>query len=166
MVKAIETVYAGCRFRSRIEARWAVVFDHLRINWQFEAQGFALPSGDRYLPDFMIMGVGDRQFYAEIKGQQMPDTREFSVASEINIYLAPLIILAGDIPRRRGDGTGWIFEASQRSEDEYAGDWSMVTPEKALIFGACGEIADVCIPGYEEAVTAGRSARFEHGESG
>lgn len=28
-IRAIETRYAGCRFRSRLEARWAVFFDHL-----------------------------------------------------------------------------------------------------------------------------------------
>jgi len=27
-IKAIETRYAGCFFRSRLEARWAVAFDH------------------------------------------------------------------------------------------------------------------------------------------
>lgn len=26
---AVETCYRGCRFRSRLEARWAVFFDHL-----------------------------------------------------------------------------------------------------------------------------------------
>jgi hypothetical protein len=30
-MKAIETRYAGCLFRSRLEARWAVLFDHLGI---------------------------------------------------------------------------------------------------------------------------------------
>lgn len=30
-IKAIETSYAGCRFRSRLEARWAVFFDTLGI---------------------------------------------------------------------------------------------------------------------------------------
>ena len=29
MIKAIETVYNGYRFRSRLEARWAVFFDAL-----------------------------------------------------------------------------------------------------------------------------------------
>lgn len=52
-ITAIETQYAGCRFRSRLEARWAVFFDRLGIRWEYEPQGFAGP-GWRYLPDFYL----------------------------------------------------------------------------------------------------------------
>jgi hypothetical protein len=41
-VKAIETRYAGCRFRSRLEARWAVFFDALGVKWEYEREGFDL----------------------------------------------------------------------------------------------------------------------------
>jgi hypothetical protein len=37
-----ETYYRGCRFRSRIEARWAVFFDTLGIKWWYEPEGFSL----------------------------------------------------------------------------------------------------------------------------
>lgn len=50
-IKAIETRYKGYRFRSRLEARWAVFFDALQIKWEFEVQGFVTPFGP-YLPDF------------------------------------------------------------------------------------------------------------------
>lgn len=159
--KAIETSYAGCRFRSRLEARWAVVFDHLHITWQFEAQGFHLPSGN-YLPDFQIDGVR-QPFFVEIKGP-MPNAREFQVASEINLQVAPLIIFQGDLPRRRGEGTAWVLEES--GKNTY--DWIMTDPEKALIAASYVGVSTQpsAIPIWEEAVTAGRSARFEHGESG
>jgi hypothetical protein len=52
-IKAIPTRYAGRRFRSRLEARFAVFFDALRLDWHYEPQGFALPSG-WYLPDFYL----------------------------------------------------------------------------------------------------------------
>jgi hypothetical protein len=52
-IQAIETRYAGCRFRSRLEARWAVFFDHLDIRWEYEAEGFDTSAG-KYLPDFRI----------------------------------------------------------------------------------------------------------------
>lgn len=55
MIKAIETEYAGCRFRSRLEARWAVAFDHLGIEWEHEPEGFETSAG-RYLPDFRLNG--------------------------------------------------------------------------------------------------------------
>jgi hypothetical protein len=34
-VRPIETEYAGCRFRSRLEARWAVVLDAAGMNWEY-----------------------------------------------------------------------------------------------------------------------------------
>jgi hypothetical protein len=40
--RAKETRYRGCRFRSRIEARWAVFFDTLGIKWWYEPEGFSL----------------------------------------------------------------------------------------------------------------------------
>lgn len=41
-IKAIETSYAGCRFRSRLEARWAVFFDRMGVSWEYEPQGYEL----------------------------------------------------------------------------------------------------------------------------
>ena len=54
MIKAIETRYKGYNFRSRLEARWAVFFDALGIAWEYEPEGFELPDGTRYLPDFKV----------------------------------------------------------------------------------------------------------------
>ena len=39
-IKPIETVYKGDRFRSRLEARWAVFFDAARIKWEYEPEGY------------------------------------------------------------------------------------------------------------------------------
>lgn len=41
-IQAIETTYNGYRFRSRLEARWAVFFDALGIQWKYEREGYAL----------------------------------------------------------------------------------------------------------------------------
>ncbi len=54
MLKAIETVYNGYRFRSRLEARWAVFFDAMGIEYQYELEGFDLGDGGYYLPDFWL----------------------------------------------------------------------------------------------------------------
>ena len=59
-IKPIETVYNGYRFRSRLEARWAVFFDAAGIEYQYEPEGFELPSGNYYLPDFRIKCYGTR----------------------------------------------------------------------------------------------------------
>ena len=39
-IKAIETVYNGYRFRSRLEARWAVFFEAAGIEYEYEPEGF------------------------------------------------------------------------------------------------------------------------------
>lgn len=51
MIKAIETVYNGYKFRSRLEARWAVFFDTVGIEYQYEPEGYDM-DGVWYLPDF------------------------------------------------------------------------------------------------------------------
>lgn len=70
-LKAIETSYKGYRFRSRLEARWAVFFDSLYLKWQYEAEGFDLGDGIYYLPDFWFP---DLKIFVEIKGQTPTDS--------------------------------------------------------------------------------------------
>ena len=59
-IKPIETEYNGYRFRSRLEARWAVLFDALGVKYEYEPEGFELPSGKKYLPDFRVRCYGMR----------------------------------------------------------------------------------------------------------
>ena len=56
-MKAIETFYKGYRFRSRLEARWAVFFDACGVKWEYEPEGFDLGDGLYYLPDFLLHDV-------------------------------------------------------------------------------------------------------------
>lgn len=42
-IKPIETIYNGYRFRSRLEARWAVFLDSLGVKYEYEPEGFELP---------------------------------------------------------------------------------------------------------------------------
>jgi hypothetical protein len=77
-IKAIETRYKGYRFRSRLEARWAVFFDALGIAWEYEKQGFALTSGN-YLPDFWLP---KHRYWIEIKGEH-PSEEEQALGMEL-----------------------------------------------------------------------------------
>jgi len=78
-IKAIETVYKGYRFRSRLEARWAVFFDALGLEWGYEVEGLDL-GGLWYLPDFYIPDLEYR--WIEIKprlpGIEWPDHPVFN----------------------------------------------------------------------------------------
>lgn len=70
-IKAIETKYNGYRFRSRLEARWAVFFDALGVPWRYELQGYVtyFDSGGQecYLPDFLVGLPGAGHTYFEAK---------------------------------------------------------------------------------------------------
>ena len=63
MIKPIETTYQGYKFRSRLEARWAVFYDALGIRWEYEREGFDL-DGIWYLPDFYLP---THNYWIEIK---------------------------------------------------------------------------------------------------
>jgi hypothetical protein len=56
-VRPIETRYKGYRFRSRLEARWAVVFDAAGVEWHYEHEGYDLGERGWYLPDFWLPGL-------------------------------------------------------------------------------------------------------------
>ena len=112
-IKAIETRYAGCHFRSRLEARWAVFFDHLGIEWQYEPQGFAWEAGTHvdqwgneekmeggmYLPDFWLPSI---QTWYEVKGEE-PTDKENRIHWEFVVVSGKRHITAfGDIPSNPG----------------------------------------------------------------
>lgn len=39
-IKSKETYYDGYRFRSRLEARWAVFFNNIGLEYEYEVEGF------------------------------------------------------------------------------------------------------------------------------
>ena len=66
-INAIETRFNGYRFRSRLEARWAVFFSAVGLEYEYEMEGYEMDEV-KYLPDFYIPSL-DRWF--QIKGQAM-----------------------------------------------------------------------------------------------
>lgn len=93
-IKAIETRYAGCRFRSRLEARWAVFFDQLGIEWEHEPEGFETSAG-RYLPDFRIR-LFDYPCWFEVKPPGAPRDDRHRV---LCVETATPTIVARGMPR-------------------------------------------------------------------
>jgi hypothetical protein len=63
MIKALPSTYCGVLFRSRLEARWAALFDHYAIDWVYEPEGYETPTGN-YLPDFLLPGMST---FVEVK---------------------------------------------------------------------------------------------------
>lgn len=64
-ITPIETRAYGCRFRSRLEAKWAVFFTELGLQWEHEPEGFNLGT-EMYLPDFRVKS-GQLTYWYEIK---------------------------------------------------------------------------------------------------
>lgn len=94
-IPAMQSQYRGYRFRSRLEARWAIFFDALGVQWQYEPETFDLTDryasllseyswmahssprlnpNDRliYTPDFLLPNVRGG-LYVEIKPYQQAE---------------------------------------------------------------------------------------------
>ena len=94
-IKAIETVYQGFRFRSRLEARWACFLTHLDVAYEYEPEGFTM-NGMAYLPDFRITQPGSRaKYWLEVKGQR-PTPDEIEKASRLSRTGTAVFIVWGD----------------------------------------------------------------------
>lgn len=174
-IKAIETEYAGCRFRSRLEARWAVFFDHLGIRWQHEPEGFELAGGGRYLPDFYF--PDSPRIFVEVKGHDEALIEDSSRIQAFSEQAFKPVLVLGPIPEEPPADVAHSVPVHL-----------MVWPDKPLSFavfmtgiksklitlhGACDwTLFDDPLPGLratlevENAYRAARSARFEFGARG
>jgi len=75
--RAIETVFRGYRFRSRLEAKWAVFFETLGLQWEYEPEGFDL-DGVWYLPDFRVKTPQGEDIWYEIKPRGVTEDEKFA----------------------------------------------------------------------------------------
>jgi hypothetical protein len=192
-ITAIETEYAGCRFRSRIEARWAVFFDHLQITWRYESEGFVLEDGTCYLPDFYLP---EQELWVEIKGAAKwtdPDISTWEQFANERLHVDRAGLFVGDIPDPRRvtpmgppeiePPSGFLADGIHVYSDPYA--WCICPACKRPSIEFSGRGSRICGPGRTAgcgidipetytgdnpqilaAYTAARSARFEHGEQG
>lgn len=186
-INAIETNYAGCRFRSRLEARWAVFFDTFGVSWNYEPEGFVLDDGTRYLPDFYLPSINT---WFEVKGKS-PDevtwNRLWSFDADVD---GRLVIAVGNIPDPRT--ITWHGHPKPENWPPRDGDFDMFVwgdenyawchcpgcGKPGIEFMArCGRVCgSVCWQHDSDhngdsfrvvhAYAAARSARFEHGERG
>jgi hypothetical protein len=115
-MKAIETVYNGYRFRSRLEARWAVFFGTLGIEYQYEPEGFDLGEAGWYLPDFWLPEI---KCWVEIKGA-CPDDEEILKATKLCLETKQHVIILQGIPGKEDINFFECFEY-QKLNDGYPG---------------------------------------------
>lgn len=172
---AIETRYKGYRFRSRLEARWAVFFDALKLRWEYEKEGYDLGDLGPYLPDFWLPDVN---MWAEVKPLLFTNTEKAKCRALTDATGYPCLMLVALPDKTSYWATVPMDEGYDIEIDgqEYAGtmDYLLTTwhLDERRFYSSPGctgaDCADVMVFGdrYEFAVTAARAARFEHGEKG
>jgi hypothetical protein len=168
---AIETKYKGYLFRSRVEARWAVFFDACGMLWQYELEGYELPGGLRYLPDFWLPQI---RMFAEVKAlaftdEEIQKCRLLAKASGRSVLMLDgppdcrsywAVELCGERDPNGKPGDTWFMDYAF-SDEQY---WK----SEHRLFCCCspGYPAIDWNQGYSvEAVAASRCARFEFGDA-
>ncbi len=95
-IRPIDTVYNYRNYRSRLEARWAVFFDTLGILYEYEYEGYMLPDGSWYLPDFLMIdkSLPYGQFLVEVK----PELEECSKCHQLGVEGDKPVVMVGGTP--------------------------------------------------------------------
>lgn len=90
-VGAIETIVGDYHCRSRLEARWIVFFLSLQFDFQYEPEGFELPSG-RYLPDFYFPTI---RMFGEVKPIDFTEQERIKCTELADASNCPVLLLIG-----------------------------------------------------------------------
>jgi hypothetical protein len=145
-IKAIRAEYKGIWFRSRTEARWAVFFDSLGVQWEYEKEGYQLKSG-WYLPDFWLPEVNS---FVEVKpdidderrneltgrfGCQHVDTKEEVLCAELSAALAGRVYVAFGNPYSMNGMEAFL----PASHDDCGVDWLVDYPHYPCMCSECGK---------------------------
>lgn len=174
-IRAIETYYNGYRFRSRLEARWAVFFSATGLEYEYEIEGFEM-EGIKYLPDFYIPRI-DRWF--EIKGQQLTikeiqKCEQFCYRKDNENIKFSVLIGAPALEEYKNESTSIL------GISEFTWEWpSQIYPKDTRILAkglvkeeyysrfipAIWKTPDISDGQLIQAVKESRKARFEFGES-
>ena len=193
-IKPIETRYKGYKFRSRLEAKWAVFFDACGIDWDYEPEGYDLGDGIYYLPDFVLHNVKAKGFsgdlYVEVKGHMTEEDElkiekfyeVFSDNNELPVSKKPLLVVGNipygkdifdlyydtmDIKSQQQTGCHLYFSYVPIMGLHYETIFGIGKNKKPrlIYFSNCDCFFNINEKATIEAYQKAREARFEHGES-
>lgn len=183
-IKAIETEYNGYRFRSRLEARWAVFFDAMNLDYLYEPEGFELPGGQYYLPDFWIpmpnhVKGPDSGYWVEIKPTEPEKMEDNLLYSKLSYATGHVVIMLIGQPRQntksfcRKYRNPHLKTSIELFDDlPFDMDVSIQNEEPCYMFyigypvgaGLSDQGKGFFVNDFITASKAASSARFEHGE--
>ena len=176
-MQAIETVYKGHRFRSRLEARWAVFFDAMNIKWEYEPEGYDLGEAGCYLPDFFLYYEPREYLYTTTDGLPMPTNSGHWVETKpvrpSEDEKAKMVALSG-LTKHSGiilvGAPGNTPFYSTHRNSSVCHEWA-ASPAMNIIDLVLWPLARFIPDGKENyndlmrAIELSRGARFEHGET-
>jgi hypothetical protein len=172
--RAIETVYNGYRFRSRLEARWAVFLDNLGVTYEYEGEGYSLADGVYYLPDFYLPQL---TCWMEVKGHpiaRMDETwrKAYLLAQQAGEHV---VVFSGQIGAP-GQVFGLDFMGTEDDETGHSPDrvfWFQCPMCNLWQLGRhIAELPCGCLwyspaeqPAFVAAINTAKQARFEFGQT-
>jgi len=166
-LKVIQTEYKGYRFRSRLEARWAVFFDRLGMPFLYEPEGFDL-NGHWYLPDFKC-GVAEG-CWVEIKPIGLSDKEDQLLCALSGETQSSVLALIGQPWPKKHEVQAYRNGRQVRRGTAWRLLWSLIYTswysDQLLALCAYGFKRTMAgnWPVIQAAYKAARQARFEHGE--
>lgn len=98
--RGLPTSYSGHVFRSRLEARFAVLFDEMGIRWEYEPEGFELPHG-LYVPDFWLPEL---RTWFEVKPDWEDVAEAFRITADLCAHTQQTVAVSPGL-----DVNGWGF---------------------------------------------------------
>lgn len=175
-IKPIETLYNGYRFRSRLEARWAVFFDVIGLKYEYEVEGYKIEGSEvneiRYLPDFYIPSL-DRWF--EIKAKplseyEMKKCEEFCFCKD-NKNIKFSVLIGSPEPIRVNKFSGIMEYVWEWPSEKYPENVRILAPDElsekeyySRFVRGLWVVPNVTEEQLTIAATVARQARFEFGE--
>lgn len=157
-IKPIETTYNGYKFRSRLEARWAIYFDTLGIAYYYEHEGYDLGEVGWYLPDFYLPQM---DWWAEVKPVKFSAVELKKLRSLVLLTKKPALMLVG--PPERKTYTAICYDAHCRPNGLYSCDFILLNYYNRNSFYGDPSKDEIDSPVFNNisiAVEAAKSARF------
>ena len=155
MSRSMKTGYDGHRFRSRLEARWAVFFNEMKWKYHYELDSIVVEHKNEivpYLPDFYVIIEDDHKAFIEVKGPRMTDVDDIKVLGAGKYFaeegLGEVVYVFQDIP-------------SVRELEENDGRLRV-----NMAYGDSFELIYLSYEGIGNACDKARKAQFEHGVKG
>jgi hypothetical protein len=134
-LQPLETLYQGVKFRSRLEARWAVFYDNIEMPWFYEPEGYKLKNGVCYLPDFYLPVLksfveikGEKPMYRDGPAQQKCAMLSKQTHKTVYLFYGTLPFPSNELENdgsyqsyfNMGRGSAYVYRPNGKMDDIYA----------------------------------------------